>query len=189
MAKSGTHCLSTWTRTDVVRNTIAAVHTRWSELPILSSGSCVCTRKTSLLTSRLSTDKKVSGMLRAVYFVLGLLMVVLGIIGIFVPLMPTTSFLILAAWCFARSSRRAEAWILNHPKFGPPIRAWQQNRAIARRYKVMSIGGMALGLAVFVLTAHPAWWVASLLALAILALATYVATRPEPRWTLAGPSS
>ena len=119
-------------------------------------------------------------MLRPVYFVLGVLMVALGIIGIFVPLMPTTTFLILAAWCFARSSRRAEAWILNHPKFGPPIVAWREHRAIARRYKVMSIGGMALGMALFVLTAHPAWWVAGLVALVLIGLAAYVGTRPEP---------
>jgi uncharacterized membrane protein YbaN (DUF454 family) len=119
-------------------------------------------------------------MLRPVYFVLGVLMVILGIIGIFVPLMPTTSFLILAAWCFARSSRRAEAWILNHPKFGPPIVAWRENRAIARRHKAMSVGGMAIGMALFVLTAHPAWWVAGLVALALAGLAAYVVTRPEP---------
>jgi uncharacterized membrane protein YbaN (DUF454 family) len=119
-------------------------------------------------------------MLRPVYFVLGVLMVILGIIGIFVPLMPTTTFLILAAWCFARSSRRAEAWILNHPKFGPPILAWRENRAIARRYKAMSIGGMAIGMGLFLFTAHPVWWVACLVALVLAGLAAYVATRPEP---------
>lgn len=119
-------------------------------------------------------------MLRPVYFIVGMAMVALGIIGIFVPLMPTTTFLIIAAWCFARSSRRAEAWILNHPQFGPPIVAWRNNRAIARRYKLMSIGGMTLGLVIFVLTAHPAWWLAALVALSLAACATYVATRPEP---------
>ena len=119
-------------------------------------------------------------MLRPLYFLLGMLMVVLGVIGIFVPLMPTTSFLILAAWCFARSSRRAEAWILSHPTFGPPIVAWRQNRAIARRHKAMSIGGMAVGLMLFIFTAQPAWWLATLVGLVLLALAIYVATRPEP---------
>lgn len=120
-------------------------------------------------------------MLRPIYFVLGVLMVILGLIGIFVPLMPTTSFLILAAWCFARSSRRAEAWILNHPKFGPPIRAWRQDRAIARRYKIMSVAGMAIGLVLFMVSAQPAWWVATLVGLALLALSIYVATRAEPQ--------
>ncbi len=120
-------------------------------------------------------------MLRPVYFVFGFLMVLLGLIGVFVPLMPTTTFLILAAWCFARSSQRAEAWILNHPRLGPPVVAWRQNRAIARRHKAMSLGGMTLGLVLFIATAHPAWWLACLVALVLLGLATFVATRPEPK--------
>lgn len=120
-------------------------------------------------------------MLRPVYFAFGVLMVLLGIIGIFVPLMPTTTFLILAAWCFARSSKRAEAWILNHPRLGPPVVAWRQNRAIARRHKAMSLGGMTLGLVLFIVTAHPAWWVACLVALVLLTLALFIATRPEPQ--------
>lgn len=120
-------------------------------------------------------------MLRPIYFVLGVVLVALGVIGIFVPLMPTTTFLILAAWCFARSSRRAEAWLLNHPKLGPTIIAWRQNGAIARRHKAVSIGGMAAGLTLFVLTAHPVWWLMSLVALALAACSIFVWTRPEPR--------
>lgn len=118
--------------------------------------------------------------MRPLYFTLGVVMVALGVIGVFLPLMPTTTFLIIAAWCFARSSQRAEAWILDHPRFGPPIRAWRESRAIARRYKFVSVAGMALGLALFVLSAHPAWWVTGLVAMALIALSAYVATRPEP---------
>jgi len=118
--------------------------------------------------------------MRPVYFTIGIVMVALGVIGIFVPLMPTTTFLIVAAWCFARSSRRAEAWIVNHPRFGPPIRAWRDSRAIARRYKIMSIGGMSLGLLLFIVTAQPAWWVVALVGAALFVLSAYVATRPEP---------
>ena len=120
-------------------------------------------------------------MLRPVYFAFGVVMVILGVIGIFVPLMPTTTFLILAAWCFARSSRRAEAWILNHPTFGPPVVAWQRSRAIARRHKVMSIGGMATGLAFFTFAARPTWWVAMVVAAVLGGCMIYVATRPEPQ--------
>jgi uncharacterized membrane protein YbaN (DUF454 family) len=108
------------------------------------------------------------------------LCVILGFIGIFVPLMPTTSFLILAAWCFARSSRRAEKWLLDHRVFGPPILAWRQNGAIARRHKIMAVAGMAFGMAVFVLAAHPGLWLALLVAAMLLACAAFVWSRPEP---------
>ena len=107
-------------------------------------------------------------------------MVALGIIGAFVPLMPTTTFMILAAWCFARSSKRVEAWLLNHRQFGPPIVAWRNNRSIARRHKLMSIGGMALGMTIFLLTVHPQWWLGLLVGCVLLAMAIYVARRPEP---------
>ena len=119
-------------------------------------------------------------MLRPVYFVLGVLMVALGIIGIFVPLMPTTSFLILAAWCFARSSKRAEAWLLEHRYLGPAIVAWRQNGAIARRHKGMAVTGMTAGFLIFFVAAHPGLWLALGVGAAMLACALFVLSRPEP---------
>lgn len=118
--------------------------------------------------------------LRPLYFIAGVALVLIGIIGIFVPLLPTTGPLILAAWCFARSSKRAEAWLLNHRYFGPPIMAWRQNGAIARRHKLMAIGGMSLGLVLFWIGAHPALWLGLLVAAGLLACAVFVWTRPEP---------
>lgn len=111
---------------------------------------------------------------------LGLVSLVLAIIGIFVPLMPTTSFLILAAWCFARSSKRMEKWLLEHPRLGPPIVAWRENGAIARKHKWMAVAGMSVGMGSFYLTAHPAPWLALLVALVLLTCAAFVWSRPEP---------
>lgn len=72
---------------------------------------------------------------RGLLTAIGLLCVVLGVIGIVLPLLPTTPFLLLAAACFARSSPRFHAWLLGHRWFGPPIRDWQQQRAIRPRIK------------------------------------------------------
>lgn len=119
-------------------------------------------------------------MLRPFYFVLGSVLVTLGIIGIFVPLMPTTIFLILAAWCFARSSKRAEAWLLQHRRLGPTVRAWRENGAIARKHKALAWLGMSLGFVLFFIGAHPSLWLALLVGAALLACALFVGSRPEP---------
>ncbi len=63
--------------------------------------------------------------MRIMYFGLGWVMVALGVIGLVMPLMPGTVFLIIAAACFARSSPRLEAWLLDHPKFGKSLRDWR----------------------------------------------------------------
>lgn len=63
----------------------------------------------------------------------------LGFIGIFVPLMPTTIFLILAAACFARSSDKFYNWLINHPKFGTIIHNYREHRGMPLRAKIIAI--------------------------------------------------
>jgi uncharacterized membrane protein YbaN (DUF454 family) len=70
----------------------------------------------------------------------------LGTLGILLPGLPTTPFLVLAAWAFARSSRRFHAWLTTHPLFGPPIRRWQAHRVIPRTAKAFAITAMALSM-------------------------------------------
>lgn len=62
----------------------------------------------------------------------------LGVVGVFLPLVPTVPFLLLAAWCFSRSSPRLHNWLLRHPVFGPSIRDWRDSGAISRRGKRMA---------------------------------------------------
>ncbi len=64
--------------------------------------------------------------------------------GIVLPLLPTTPFVLLSAACFARSSERWHRWLLANPTFGPMIRNWEQNRCIGRRVKIIGLVTMLL---------------------------------------------
>jgi uncharacterized membrane protein YbaN (DUF454 family) len=75
---------------------------------------------------------------------LGWLCVALGLIGIVVPGLPTTPFMLLAAWAFSRSSERFQAWLLDHPSFGPAVRDWRERNAISRQAKSLAVGMMTL---------------------------------------------
>jgi uncharacterized membrane protein YbaN (DUF454 family) len=89
---------------------------------------------------------------RVLWLLAGVLSLLTGIVGIFLPLLPTTPFVLLAAFCFSRGSLRCEAWLLNHPRFGPMVRDWRANRAIPLRAKQLATVMMAMGSAW-------AWWV------------------------------
>ena len=109
---------------------------------------------------------------------LGWLMLACGAVGAVVPLMPTTIFLILAAWFFARSSPRMEAWLLGHPHFGPTLAAWNETGAVPRRAKVAACLGMGAGFALFLAGAQPGPWLAAGVAALLVVSALYVVTRP-----------
>lgn len=107
-------------------------------------------------------------------------MLMLGVIGIVTPVLPTVPFLILAAWCFGKSSPRAEAWMLNHPRFGPSLRRWREEKAIPRRAKLMAVTGMTIGYAIFWAQVRPGWMLATAIAVLMLGSTIYVVSRPEP---------
>lgn len=119
--------------------------------------------------------------MRIVYLCLGWIMVGIGIVGAFLPLLPTTPFLILAAWLFARSSPQFEQWLLEHRTFGPPLRNWRRNGAIARRAKVMAVSLMTASYAIFWFASHPPLLRALVVLAVMLCSATFIVTRPEPK--------
>ncbi len=116
---------------------------------------------------------------RGVWMALGGLSVALGAIGAFLPIMPTVPFLILAAACFARGSPRVERWMLDHPRFGPPIRDWRARGAIPLRAKLFAVGGMAGGYTVTLLAVAPGLMVALPLAAALALVAAWMFSRPS----------
>ena len=107
------------------------------------------------------------------------LCLVLAVIGVIVPGMPTTVFVLMAAWAAARSSPRLHRWLLDHKLFGPILRNWENGRTVSRRAKWSATAAMAFCAVVILLTAHKPW----LAALGIGSMACVLAwlwRRPEP---------
>lgn len=103
---------------------------------------------------------------------LGLVFVGLGALGVFLPVLPTTPFLILASACFVRSSPWLNAWLLNSPIFGPLLRDWQRHRRVRRRVKHLSAALLIMAVALSVwLGQLSSPWLIVVLVLALIGLA------------------
>ncbi|TBU96028.1 YbaN family protein [Stutzerimonas kirkiae] len=89
-----------------------------------------------------------SPLLRYLLLALGWLSVALGVLGIFLPVLPTTPFLLLAAACFVRSSRRFYEWLVGHPRLGPWFRDYLEGNGIPLKGKCYAIGLMWLSIGV-----------------------------------------
>jgi uncharacterized membrane protein YbaN (DUF454 family) len=118
---------------------------------------------------------------RIFFFAIGAIATALGVIGIVTPVLPTTPFLLLAAWAFSRSSPRFEAWLLDHPQFGPAIRSWREERAIRRGAKLLAVAAMAASFAALVVSGVMPGYALAILGTILVACAGFVVTRPEPR--------
>jgi uncharacterized membrane protein YbaN (DUF454 family) len=117
--------------------------------------------------------------MRRVYLVLGFVFIALGFVGAFLPVLPTTPFLILATSCFARSSPRLENWLLSHPRFGPALRAWRERGAIPLRAKLLALAGMSVGFLLFWIGSAPGPILTASVGTLMLVGLVYVFTRPS----------
>jgi len=116
---------------------------------------------------------------KSLYLAAGFLFLALAFIGALLPVMPSAIFVILAAACFARSSPRFEAWLLNHAQFGPSLRAWREYGAILPQAKAMAVGGMIVGFTLFWFGVQPGPILAAAVAAFFIASAAFVLTRPS----------
>lgn len=115
---------------------------------------------------------------RSLLLITGLVSLLLGIIGVFLPLLPTVPFVLLSAFCFARSSERLHRWLLTHPWFADALNNWEQKKAIRkglkRRAMLLSTLSFLVSIAVV-----PLLWVKIMLGCMLAVLLLYLRSIPE----------
>jgi len=117
------------------------------------------------------------GSVKIIIATLGWLCVLLGVIGIFLPLLPTTPFLLLAAWLFAHSSERFHDWLHQHPHLGPIIAAWNSEEGLDRQVRNRILLVMWSGMLVSALIVGKVWAYILLFAIG-LAVSVYILRKP-----------
>lgn len=106
-------------------------------------------------------------MKNCIWVITGALSLGLGITGMFLPVLPTTPFLLLTAWCWMKGSPRLHTWLMSHPKLGPYIRDFQEHKAISSRVKTVSVTTLWVTIAVSIALVHPLWLRILLAAIAV----------------------
>lgn len=118
-------------------------------------------------------------MLRYLALLLACLFLILAIIGIFLPGLPTVPFLLLAAWFSARSSPRLHQWLHRHPIFGKLLTDWETNKSISRKSKIIAVLMLILSYALMLVRVENSWILIGV-ALLFLAVAAFLISRREP---------
>lgn len=115
---------------------------------------------------------------RAALIALGLLCVGLGVLGAFLPVLPTTPFLLVSLWAFSSSSKRLETWLLHHKRLGPRLVAWRTERVVPLPVKLTAWGSMAASLTFLLVVG--ASWIAIAGSASVMAIgAIYIARCPS----------
>lgn len=114
---------------------------------------------------------------RVTLFSLGFISLALGILGAFLPVLPTTPFLLLSAWCFLKSSPKAHHWLYQHPMLGKPLRDWEKNKSIARSTKVVALSMIALSLTVMWIKPSLVLWLKISVTVLLVCVSIFIVTR------------
>lgn len=103
----------------------------------------------------------------------------IGAVGLVVPGLPTTVFLLMALWAFSKSSERFHFWLYTHPRLGPPLRDWNEHGVIPSRAKALAVSMMALSFAWVTFGVAESWELPALLAACLIPPAIFILTRPS----------
>jgi hypothetical protein len=110
---------------------------------------------------------------------LGWMCLTLGVVTLFLPLLPTTVFLLVALWALSQSSAPGYRWLREHPRLGPTMREWDDHGVIPPRAKVLAITGLISSEAVIGFFADDNWVVAAIVGIVTVPVAIYIGTRPS----------
>ena len=114
-----------------------------------------------------------------ILYMVGFVCVALGFVGIFVPGMPTTVFLLIALWCFSRSSEKARNWLWTHKRLGPYIRDWHEHRVVPRTAKILAVFMMCMSVFVVAMMSELGSLNPIFLAMILAPIAVFLITRPS----------
>lgn len=117
---------------------------------------------------------------RALLLIAGVFSLLLGVVGVFLPLLPTVPFVLLAAYCFARSSERLHGWLIHHRYFGPVFDSFQEGKGIPRRvkYRTIAIIWLSMGVSCWVVAKL---WLCMLLVIIGLGVSVYLLRLPDDK--------
>ena len=117
--------------------------------------------------------------MRVLYFSFGWLFFALGIIGVLLPVVPTTPFMLLALWAFSRSSERFHNWLYHHRLFGPPLQQWAQYRVIPLPAKILAVSFMGISFILLLIYSPVNIWLKGVIAVLMIYGAWFVLTKPS----------
>jgi uncharacterized membrane protein YbaN (DUF454 family) len=119
---------------------------------------------------------------RVAFAALGWVFFCLGVVGLLLPIVPTTPFMLLALWAFSNSSQRFHDWLYHHRVFGPPLQRWRRERTVPAWSKALALGSMCASFVYLAAFVRPGPWALVAAGAAIAAGATYIARiRTRPR--------
>ena len=117
-------------------------------------------------------------MKRKAYACLAVFFLVLGVIGVFLPVMPTAPFVLATAWAASKGSPKIHAWLHNHPQFGPVLTAWNTRGAVPHRAKWLASFMMSTSWLFMLIIGMP-WWILGIMAAIFIAVIMFIFTRPD----------